>query len=70
MTDDIALGIQNQEIEKEALAAFAAMVNGSWMEQWTDLRGMPPDSGLNTRIHTSHEKKSRQRDHVAEAFIP
>jgi hypothetical protein len=37
MTHDIALGMQEQEEEKEALAEFARIVNASWMGEWADL---------------------------------
>jgi hypothetical protein len=37
MTNDIALGLQDQDDEEEALAAFAKAVNASWMGEWSDL---------------------------------
>jgi hypothetical protein len=37
MVIDIALGKQDQEDEKENLAAFAKTVNASWMDEWMEL---------------------------------
>jgi hypothetical protein len=37
MTNDIALGIREQEDERETLAAFAKTVDASWMDEWTEL---------------------------------
>jgi hypothetical protein len=37
MAIDIALGKQDQEDEKENLAAFAKTVNASWMDEWMEL---------------------------------
>jgi hypothetical protein len=37
MTNDIALGLREQDDEREALATFANIVNASWMDEWRDL---------------------------------